>query len=95
MSEKYTINLTVEGEKKDIEKFIEHNLVSCSYAQIKNVEIKEDKQLIEESNIFGKISSPKYKELIEGYQTKKGEEFVEWYDNLLHEEKIFLSSMFD
>ena len=41
MSEKYTINLTVEGEKKDIEKFIEHNLVSCSYAQIKNVEIKK------------------------------------------------------
>jgi len=95
MMEKYTVNLTVEGEKKDIEKFIEHNLVSCSYAQIKNVEIKEEKQISEETNIFGKISGDQYKGLIEGYQTKKGGEFTKWYDNLQNEEKIFLSSMFD
>tara|TARA_R110002020_G_scaffold450346_1_gene663936 strand:+ start:219 stop:476 length:258 start_codon:yes stop_codon:yes gene_type:complete len=55
----------------------------------------KDKELIEDSNIFGKISSPKYKELIEGYTTKKGEDFKGWYDSLLNEEKIFLSSMFD
>ena len=45
MRTKYTINLEVEGEEKDIEKFIENNLVSCKYTQIKNVEIKEDKQI--------------------------------------------------
>ena len=45
MRTKYTINLEVEGEEKDVEKFIENNLVSCKYTQIKNVEIKEDKQI--------------------------------------------------
>jgi len=49
----------------------------------------------EESNIFGKISGDKYKELIEGYQSKKGGDFVKWYDNLPNEEKIFLSDLFD
>ena len=48
MKKTYTLNLVVEGEKKDIDKFIEHNLVSCPYTQIKNVEIKEDKQISEE-----------------------------------------------
>ena len=45
MRTKYTVNLEVEGEKKDVEKFIENNLVSCQYIQIKNVEMKEDKQI--------------------------------------------------
>jgi len=45
MRTKYTINLEVEGEEKDIEKFIENNLVSCKYTKIKNLEIKEDKQI--------------------------------------------------
>jgi hypothetical protein len=46
-------------------------------------------------NIFGKISGPQYKELIEGYQSKSGEEFNEWYKSLPNEERVFLSSMFD
>ena len=46
-------------------------------------------------NIFGKISSPQYKELIEGYQNKTGKEFNEWYKLLPNEERVFLSSMFD
>tara|TARA_R110000787_G_scaffold54099_1_gene126122 strand:+ start:710 stop:1057 length:348 start_codon:yes stop_codon:yes gene_type:complete len=49
----------------------------------------------EDTNIFGKISSSDYKDLIEGYQTKKGEEFNTWYENLTKEEKIFITSMFD
>jgi len=48
-----------------------------------------------ETNIFGKISGGSYKDLIEGYQTKKGEEFNSWYDGLTNEEKIFITSMFD
>ena len=42
---KYTVNFEVEGEVKDIEKFIENNVVSCKHIQIKNVELKEDKQI--------------------------------------------------
>jgi hypothetical protein len=49
----------------------------------------------QETNIFGKISGGSYKDLIEGYQTKKGEEFNEWYQGLSGEEKIFITSMFD
>tara|TARA_R110002020_G_scaffold150401_1_gene327060 strand:- start:680 stop:928 length:249 start_codon:yes stop_codon:yes gene_type:complete len=45
MRTKYTVNFEIEGEKKDVEKFIDNNLVSCKYTQIKNVEIKEDKQI--------------------------------------------------
>ena len=48
-----------------------------------------------ETNIFGKISGGNYKDLIEGYQTKKGEEFNIWYEGLTNEEKIFITSMFD
>ena len=38
MKKTYTLNLVVEGEEKDIEKFIENNVVSCPHIQIKNVE---------------------------------------------------------
>jgi hypothetical protein len=46
---KYTVNFEVEGEVKDIEKFIENNVVSCPYIQIKNVEKKEISEIMEES----------------------------------------------
>ena len=49
----------------------------------------------EDVNIFGKVSGSQYKELIEGYQNKSGEEFDEWYKSLPNEERAFLSSMFD
>tara|TARA_R110000765_G_scaffold63178_1_gene122817 strand:+ start:288 stop:641 length:354 start_codon:yes stop_codon:yes gene_type:complete len=49
----------------------------------------------EDDNIFGKISSSNYKDLIEGYQSKKGKEFNGWYEKLTNEEKIFITSMFD
>ena len=45
---KYTVNFEVEGEVKDIEKFIENNVVSCPYIQIKNVEKKEISEIMEE-----------------------------------------------
>ena len=45
---KYTVNFEVEGEVKDIEKFIENNVVSCPYIQIKNVEKKEIPEIMEE-----------------------------------------------
>jgi hypothetical protein len=51
--------------------------------------------LVEDNNIFGKIPGEKYKELIEGYQTKKGKDFTPWYESLTNVEKIWLSSMFD
>ena len=35
---KYTVNFEVEGEVKDIEKFIENNVVSCKHIQIKILE---------------------------------------------------------
>ena len=41
MKGKYIVNFEVEGEKKDVEKFIENNVVSCQHTQIKNVEIKQ------------------------------------------------------
>jgi len=46
-------------------------------------------------NIFGKIPGGNYKDLIENYQTKKGEDFNIWYEGLTNEEKIFITSMFD
>tara|TARA_R110000824_G_scaffold69480_1_gene178984 strand:+ start:177 stop:521 length:345 start_codon:yes stop_codon:yes gene_type:complete len=49
----------------------------------------------QDTNIFGKISGSNYKDLIEGYQSKKGEEFKGWYAKLTNEEKIFITSMFD
>jgi hypothetical protein len=49
----------------------------------------------EDMNIFGKIPGNSYKDLIESYQTKKGEEFNSWYEGLTNEEKIFITSMFD
>ena len=45
---KYTVNFEVEGEVKDIEKFIENNVVNCPYIQIKNVEKKEISEIMEE-----------------------------------------------
>ena len=52
-------------------------------------------KLVEDNNIFGKIPGEKYKELIEGYKTKKGEDFTSWYESLTNTEKIWLSSLFD
>ncbi len=49
----------------------------------------------EDMNIFGKIPGGNYKDLIENYQTKKGEDFNIWYEGLTNEEKIFITSMFD
>ena len=49
----------------------------------------------EETNIFGKVKGGKYRELIDGYQGKKGVEFTKWYEELTKEEKVFLSDMFD
>ncbi len=49
----------------------------------------------EDTNIFGKISGDSYKDLIESYRNKKGEEFNSWYNGLTNEEKIFITSMFD
>jgi len=49
----------------------------------------------EKDNIFGKVSGSQYKELIEGYQNKSGEEFNVWYESLSNEERVFISSMFD
>ena len=49
----------------------------------------------DDANIFGKISGSDYKDLIEGYQSKKGKEFNEWYEKLTNEEKIFITSMLD
>jgi len=49
----------------------------------------------QDNNIFGKISGGSYKDLIEGYQTKKGEEFNSWYGGLTNDEKTFITSMFD
>ena len=49
----------------------------------------------EKDNIFGKVSGSQYKELIEGYQNKSGEEFNVWYKSLSNEERVFISSMFD
>ena len=34
---KYKVNFEVEGEVKDVEKFIKNNVVSCPYIKIKNV----------------------------------------------------------
>ena len=46
MRTKYTLIVDLESESpNDVEKFIENNVVSCKYIQIKNVEIKEDKQI--------------------------------------------------
>ena len=49
----------------------------------------------QETNIFGKIPGGSYKDLIENYQNKKGEEFNSWYKGLTNEEKVFITSMFD
>ena len=49
----------------------------------------------EENNIFGKIKGGRYRELIDGYQGKKGVEFSQWYEELTNEEKVFLSDLFD
>jgi|TARA_R110000787_G_scaffold40097_1_gene99933 hypothetical protein len=49
----------------------------------------------QDTNIFGKIPGGSYKDLIESYQTKKGDEFNDWYGGLTKEEKIFITSMFD
>ena len=49
----------------------------------------------QDTNIFGKIPGGSYKDLIESYQTKKGEEFNVWYAGLTSEEKIFITNMFD
>jgi hypothetical protein len=57
--------------------------------------IDANKDVSEDGGIFGKISGPQYKELIEGYQSKSGEEFNEWYSELNKEEKVFISNMFD
>ena len=46
-------------------------------------------------SIFGKIGTSQYKELIESYQNKSGEEFNEWYATLNKEEKEFVSNLFN
>jgi len=58
-----------------------------------NQRVVED--VSEDVSIFGKIGTSQYKELIEGYQNKSGEEFSKWYSTLNKEEKVFLSSLFD
>ena len=60
-----------------------------------DVLITANKDVSEDGGIFGKISGSQYKELIEGYQSKSGEEFNEWYSELNKEEKVFISNMFD
>ena len=45
---KYIVNFEVDGEVKDIEKFIENNLVSCQHTQIKKIEKKEMFEITEE-----------------------------------------------
>ena len=57
--------------------------------------ITANKDVVENGGIFGKVSGSQYKELIEGYQSKSGEEFNEWYSTLNKEEKVFISNMFD
>ena len=49
----------------------------------------------EGGSIFGRISTSQYRELIEGYQNKTGEEFNKWYSTLNKEERVFLSNLFD
>ena len=53
------------------------------------------KDVPEDVSVFGKIGTAQYKELIEGYQNKSGEEFNKWYATLNKEEKVFLSNLFD
>lgn len=61
-----------------------------------NVELEQANTNVgKEGGIFGKIKTSQYKDLIEGYQNKKGVEFSEWYGKLTNEEKVFLSNMFD
>ena len=40
----YKISLVVKGEEKDIEKFLENNVVSCPYIEIIESEVEEKKQ---------------------------------------------------
>tara|TARA_Y100000034_G_C6859443_1_gene390973 strand:+ start:973 stop:1458 length:486 start_codon:yes stop_codon:yes gene_type:complete len=49
----------------------------------------------DDGSIFGNIGTSQYKELIEGYQKKSGEEFNKWYSTLNKEERVFLSNLFD
>jgi len=66
------------------------------YDPCKNyVEDSVSEDVSDDVNIFGKVSGSQYKELIEGYQNKSGEEFNEWYKSLSNEERVFISSMFD
>ena len=60
-----------------------------------DVLITANKDVGEDGGIFRKVSGSQYKELIEGYQSKSGEEFNEWYAKLNKEEKVFISNMFD
>ena len=48
MKKTYKLNLVVEGYEDSIEKFIENNVVSCPYIQIKNIEKKEISEIMEE-----------------------------------------------
>ena len=57
--------------------------------------IAANKDVGDNGGIFGKIGTSQYKELIEGYQNKRGEEFNKWYSALNNEEKVFLSNLFD
>ena len=83
--------------RKIISKYIPNETISSDMVdelyEYANQRVIED--VSEDTNIFGKISGPQYKEFIEGYQNKSGEEFDEWYKSLPNEERDFLSSMFD
>tara|TARA_R110000851_G_scaffold326407_2_gene495043 strand:+ start:4018 stop:4353 length:336 start_codon:yes stop_codon:yes gene_type:complete len=48
-----------------------------------------------ETSIFRKISGSEYKDLVDGYQNKKGSDFTDWWDGLRNDEKVFLSNLFD
>ena len=80
-----------------VEEYIPKEYISSE--MIDKLNNHNNKRVIEDApedvSVFGKIGTSQYKELIEGYQNKSGEEFNKWYATLNKEEKVFLSNLFD